>query len=205
VIPGSPQTRRVELKDGRVALVAPLEASDRRRFVHGMEHASADSLYSRFMSPVTSLSKAQLRYLLNVDHADHEALLAVDEESGEAVGVGRFVRLEDDSAAAEAAVLVIDAWQGCGLGTALCLLLAERARELDIERFVAYLLVSNKAMLGVLERLGPIRTVSRDEAVVEVEVTLPDTGIGEQMSEVLRAAAAGELEPPTDEIATLQN
>jgi RimJ/RimL family protein N-acetyltransferase len=205
VIPGSPQTRRVELKDGRVALVAPLEASDRRRYVHGMEHASADSLSSRFMSPVTSLSKAQLRYVLNVDHADHEALLAVDEESGEAVGVGRFVRLEDDSAAAEAAVLVIDAWQGCVLGTALCLLLAERARELDIERFVAYLLVSNKAMLGVLERLGPIRTVSRDEAVVEVEVTLPDTGIGEQMSEVLRAAAAGELEPPTDEIATLQN
>jgi RimJ/RimL family protein N-acetyltransferase len=205
VISGSPQTRRAELKDGRVALVAPLEASDRRRFVRGMEHASADSLYSRFMSPVTSLSRAQLRYLLNVDHADHEALLAVDEESGEAVGVGRFVRLEDDPGAAEAAVLVIDAWQGCGLGTALCLLLAERARELDIERFVAYLLVSNKAMLSVLERLGPIRTVSRDEAVVEVEVTLPDTGIGEQMSEVLRAAAAGELEPPTDEIATLQN
>ncbi len=200
MISGSPQTRRAELKDGRVALVAPLEASDRRRFVRGMEHASADSLYSRFMSPVTSLSRAQLRYLLNVDHADHEALLAVDEESGEAVGVGRFVRLEDDSAAAEAAVLVIDAWQGCGLGTALCLLLAERARELDIERFVAYLLVSNKAMLSVLERLGPIRTVSRDEAVVEVEVTLPDTGIGEQMSEVLRAAAAGELEPPTGEI-----
>jgi RimJ/RimL family protein N-acetyltransferase len=205
VISGSPQTRRAELKDGRVALVAPVEASDRRRFVHGMEHASADSLYSRFMSPVTNLSKAQLRYLLNVDHADHEALLAVDEESGEAVGVGRFVRLADDPGAAEAAVLVIDSWQGCGLGTALCLLLAERARELDIERFVAYLLVSNKAMLGVLERLGPIRTVSRDEAVIEVEVTLPGTGIGEQMSEVLRAAAARDVEPPTDEIATLQS
>jgi RimJ/RimL family protein N-acetyltransferase len=200
VISGSPQTRRIELRDGRVALVAPLEASDRRRFVCGMEQASPDSLYSRFMSPVTRLSEAQLRYLLKVDHADHEALLAVDEEAGEAVGVGRFVRLADDPGAAEAAVLVIDAWQGFGLGTALCLCLAERAREVEIERFVAYLLVSNKAMLGVLQRLGPMRTISRDEAVIEVEVTLPETGIGEHMSEVLRAAAARDVEPPTDEL-----
>jgi RimJ/RimL family protein N-acetyltransferase len=199
-MPGSPQTHRIELKDGGVALVAPLEMTDRARFVDGMVHASAESLYARFMSPVTRLSEAQLRYLLNVDHADHEALLAVDEDSGEAVGVGRFVRLEEDPDAAEAAVLVIDSWQGRGLGTALCLCLAERARELGIERFMAYLLFSNKAMFGVLERLGPIRTVSHDEGVVEVEVTLPESGIGEQMSQVLRAAAARDVEPPTEEV-----
>jgi hypothetical protein len=33
-----------------------------------------------------------------------------------------------------------------------------------------------------------------------VEVTLPETGIGEHMSEVLRAAAARDVEPPTDEL-----
>ena len=39
----------------------------------GLEHASADSLFRRFMAPIVRLSESQLRYLLDVDHRDHEA------------------------------------------------------------------------------------------------------------------------------------
>jgi GNAT superfamily N-acetyltransferase len=125
---GAPQTTRVELRGGRVALVAPLHPDDRQRYLAGVERASPESLYMRFMAPVSRLTESQLRYLLEVDHRDHEALLAVDERTGDAVGVARFVRLVEAPDAAEAAVLVIDDWQGVGLGTALCRLLAERAR-----------------------------------------------------------------------------
>ena len=182
------------MRDGRVALIAPLYPDDRHRYLAGFESVSAESLYTRFMSPVVRLSESQLRYLLEVDHTDHEALLAVDEESGEAVGVGRFVRLAAAPDAAEAAVLVVDDWQGNGLGKALCRLLAERARELDIVRFEALLLVENEPMLGLLESLGPVRTVSQDGATIAVEVALPESGIGEHMTGVLRAVAAGDFE-----------
>ena len=153
-------------------LVAPLSAEDRGRFLSGLQHASAESLYKRFMTPIERFSESQLRYLLEVDHRDHEALLAVDEESGEAVGVGRFVRLPKSPEVAEAAVIVVDPWQGRGLGKALSRLLAERALELGVSRFEALLLVENEAMMALLESLGPVRTLSREGAAIAVEVDL---------------------------------
>ena len=32
-----------------------------------------------------------LRYLTDIDHRDHEAMTALDEETGEGVGVARYV------------------------------------------------------------------------------------------------------------------
>jgi acetyltransferase len=102
--------------------------------------------------------------------------MAVDEDSGDAVGVARFVRLPDRPEAAEAAVVVVDDWQGYGLGKALSRLLAERAVELGVERFEALLLVDNEPMMALLESLGPVRTVDRDEGTIAVEVELPTPG-----------------------------
>ena len=128
---GAARTTRVELRGGRTVLIGPLHPSDRDRYVEGIGRASPDSVYKRFMTPIPRLSDRQLSYLLGVDHRDHEALLAIDEQGGEAVGVARFFRLEGSPDTAEAAMLVIDDWHGLGLGKALCLLLAARAREMD--------------------------------------------------------------------------
>lgn len=162
------------MRDGRVALVAPLHVDDRGRFLSGLQRLSAESLYKRFMTPVERFSESQLRYLLEVDHRNHEALLAVDEDGGEAVGVARFVRLPDAPDAAEAAVIVVDDWQGHGLGKALSRLLADRARELGVRRLEAMLLVENEPMMALLESLGPVRTLSREGAAIAVEVGLGD-------------------------------
>jgi RimJ/RimL family protein N-acetyltransferase len=173
---GAPRTTVVELADGSSVLVAPLHVDDRGRFLSGLQQASAESLYKRFMTPVERFSESQLRYLLEIDHRDHEALLAVDEDGGEAVGVARFVRLPDHAEVAEAAVIVVDPWQGRGLGKALSRLLADRARELGVRKFEAMLLVENEAMMSLLESLGPVRTVSREGAAIAVEVELEDDG-----------------------------
>ena len=173
---GAPRTVRVPLRDERVALVAPLSVDDRGRFLAGVERLSPESVYKRFMTPIERLSESQLRYLLEVDHRSHEALMAVDEDSGDAVGVARFVRLPGRPEVAEAAVVVVDDWQGYGLGKALSRLLAERAVELGVERFEALLLVDNEPMMALLESLGPVRTVDRDGGTIAVEVDLPGPG-----------------------------
>jgi RimJ/RimL family protein N-acetyltransferase len=137
-----------------------------------------------------------LRYLTEVDHHDHEAIIAFDPGGHETVGVARFVRLPDPSQA-EVAVTVIDDWQGRGLGTALCNLLAERAREEGIRRFNALLLAGNDQMHDVLASLGPAKVLSREAGTVEVEVDIPPAGIGNHMAGVLRVVAGGTVELAT--------
>ena len=173
----------------------PIEPGDKAALVSMYERLSEQSRYQRFMTAVGEPSESDLRYLTEVDHHDHEALLASDAKAGLAIGVGRFVRESD--ASAEAAITVVDDWQGRGLGTVLCQLLAERAREVGVHRFTALLLATNVQMLDVLAALGPAKVTSRDAATIEVEVEIPDIGIGDQMAGVLRVAAGGTVEMAT--------
>ena len=140
---------------------------------------------------MAELSDDMLDYLTEVDHHDHEALVALDAETGEGVGVARFVRLDGRPATAEAAVTVVDRWQGRGLGTLLLELLATRARDEGIARFTALVLASNTDILEVLERLGPVRVVDRERGTVEVETTLPPTGLSHQLRELLKLGRRG--------------
>ena len=91
--------------------------------------ASTDSANGRatgaFCRLAAPFPQAELSYLTEVDHHDHEALVAVDPETNEGVGVARFVRSAEDPAVAELAVAVADDWQGQGVGS----LLAGRAGQ----------------------------------------------------------------------------
>ena len=187
---------RVELRDGSAVDVRPIRPTDKDALRSAFGRLSERSRYQRFMTPIDELSESQLRYLTEVDHSDHEALVAFDPPSGDGVGVARFVRLADPTTA-EAAVTVVDEWQGRGLGTGLCRLLAERARDEGIARFSALLLASNHQMHDVLSSLGPSRVVSRSSGAVEVEVAIPEQGIGDHMKGVLRVVAGGTVELAT--------
>lgn len=187
---------RLALRDGSEALVRPIRPDDREAIVTAFERLSEQSRYQRFMTAIDELSPSQLDYLTDVDHHDHEALIAFDPVSGDGVGVARFVRL-DDGTSAEAAVTVIDEWQGRGLGVALTNLLAERAREEGVTRFTALLLASNAQMHDVLASLGPSKVLSRKAGTIEVEVDIPERGIGDHMAGVLRVVAGGTVELAT--------
>lgn len=186
---------RVALRDGSTVAVRPIAPGDKEAFRSGFARLSERSRYQRFMSSVSELSESQVRYLTEVDHRDHEALIAF-EPGGDGVGVARFVRL-DDGTSAEAAVTVVDEWQGRGLGSVLCTLLAGRAREEGVDRVTAILLASNRRMHDVLAALGPTRVLSRSAGTVEIEVEIPEAGIGEHMAGVLRVVAGGRVELAT--------
>ncbi len=173
----------------------PIEPGDKAALRAAFDRLSEQSRYQRFMTAISELSDAQVAYLTEVDHHDHEALVAFDHE-GDLVGVARFVRLEG-GATAEAAVTVIDEWQGRGLGTAISQLLAERARAEGVESFSALLLAGNDQMHDVLASLGPAKVLSRDAGTIEVEVAIPEGGIGEHMAGVLRVLAGGTVELAT--------
>jgi RimJ/RimL family protein N-acetyltransferase len=171
--------------------IRPIRPDDREALADGIRRMSPESRYRRFFSPIERLSEAQLTYLTEVDHHDHEALVAVEREGGRGIGVARFVRSEEDPEVAEMAVAVADDWHNQGVGSTLLHRLTERAREEGVRRFSASVLEENRPMLGLLHELGEVHVRDRAAGAVELELELPDEGIGDGLRETLKAAARG--------------
>ena len=172
--------------------IRPIVPEDKAGMLEAFERLSDESRYRRFLAPHGRLSVAELRYFTEVDHHDHEALVAVDPASGQGVGVARYVRSADDPARAEMAVAVTDDWHGRGVGGELTAALVERAREEGIRSFSALVLAANDQMLGLLAELGEVHVLRRDRGSVELIVELPRSGMG-RVKRLLSAAARGEI------------
>jgi RimJ/RimL family protein N-acetyltransferase len=163
--------KELVLRDGMRLLVRPLEPTDRAALAEAISRLSETSRYLRFAAPKPRLTKADLDALLDVDHHDHEALLAIDPLTHDGVAVARYVRLRDEPGAAEVAVTVADAWQGRGLGTALTALLAERARAEGVVRLRAVTLDANYRAKQMLRSRG-FAARGREGALVDYELAL---------------------------------
>jgi RimJ/RimL family protein N-acetyltransferase len=195
VAPDAVATRfpeRVTLRDGSEVVVRPIEPGDKEKLVEGFERLSPESRYRRFLTPMNRLTPRMLRYLTEVDHHDHEALVAESADGAEPIGVARFIRIADEPEAAEVAVAVVNHWQGRGAARALMRRLAARAVEEGVERFTATCLAENTDVLELLGDLAPARVTESADGLVEVEIALP-TGEEKSLLAALRRAAAGAL------------
>jgi RimJ/RimL family protein N-acetyltransferase len=182
-------------RDGRTIVIRPLEPGDKPLLVEGLKRMSEESRYRRFLAPKPSFTAAELAYLTEVDHHDHEALIAIEPESGDPVGVARYVRDPVQQHVAEAALAVVDEWQHRGVGTALLRHLIARARQEDVRRFRASVLSDNQPMLRLLDQPGlqPTGLESPGPGVQAAEFDLiPESG-WRQLLDALRAAARGDL------------
>jgi RimJ/RimL family protein N-acetyltransferase len=143
------------LTDGAAVLIRPIRADDKRMLSDGLRRLSDDSVQRRFLTPKRSFSRAELRYLTEVDGRDHVALVAEypAEPVRRLIAVARFVRLADDPEAAEVAITVADDWQRRGLGSRLSERLAEEARRLNIRRFTATMAADNVAAHRLMGKL----------------------------------------------------
>jgi GNAT superfamily N-acetyltransferase len=97
----------------------PTEPEDKPLLAAMVEGLSEELSYWRCFTSKTELSPAELDSLVDVDPFAHEAIIAIDVSSGEARGVARCSRSNDDAEVAEVAVIVADDRQGRGLGRAL--------------------------------------------------------------------------------------
>ena len=150
----------VEVKGGAKVRIRQIRPSDKEALARGFEQLTAASRYDRFMGIKTELTEADLKYFTEVDQYDHVALIAfhiVDGEEAEEVGTARCVRLRDQADVAEAAVTIVDAYQGRGIGTIMLQRLLGAAWERDIRWFHFELWSRNVGMKHLIE------TVSHDD------------------------------------------
>lgn len=191
---GAAETSEVELEDGSRIFLREVRPADRGAIQAGFERLSPESRYRRFFTAMNRLSDSDLKYLTEVDHRDHEAVLAFSAE-GEPVGVARYVRI-DPPEEAEVAVAVVDDWQGRGAGTALVERLVRRARENGIERFVATVLAENEDAVELFRHVASDDPEPRhaEPGQLELVMELPADGLaGTPLGRALRAAASGRV------------
>lgn len=143
------------LPDRTPVLIRPIRIDDKRMLANGIRQLSETSVQRRFLSPKPTLSRSELRYLTEVDGHDHVALVA-EYPAGAGrclIAVARYVRLPEDPAAAEAAIVVGDDWHGRGLGSLLATQLARAARANGIERFTATMASDNVPAHRLMQKL----------------------------------------------------
>jgi RimJ/RimL family protein N-acetyltransferase len=166
-----PAGMQAVLRDGSRVLIRPVQSADAPLLADGFARLSATSRWMRFLTPKKELTPAELSFLTDLDHHDHEALGALDHRDGRGVGVARYVRQADDPWSADVAVTIVDEWQGRGLGTELLARLSDRAREENIQRFTALVAAENVAVGGLL-RNACARLVGRESNTLEYEISL---------------------------------
>jgi GNAT superfamily N-acetyltransferase len=158
------------LRDGRQVEIRAFRPGDRADLESAVARTSVQSLYRRFFTVKRSFSEREREFFLNVDFIGHVALMAWAEESARRViaGGGRYVVVEPGKA--EVAFVVVDQYQGLGIGAALMRHLAAIARSAGLQELIAEVLPENVPMLKVFEKSGlPMTTIDEHEVV---QVTL---------------------------------
>jgi RimJ/RimL family protein N-acetyltransferase len=148
--------------------VRPLAGDDSDRLLRLFRRLSPRSIQQRFFSPVRQLSGELLARLVDVDHDQREALVALSHD--EIIAVALYAGAASPSRA-ELAVTVEDTWQQRGIGKRLTFRLSELAVERGFDMFVARIMPDNQPAL----RLA--RALSRDTVIRmqhgEYEASIP--------------------------------
>lgn len=147
--------------------------ADRDRLVAGFDRLSAESRYRRFLGPKPSLSGNELTYLTDIDHRTHAAFAAVDERDGSFLGIARYAVSpgEPESTTADISVVVLDEWQGRGIGTLLAVVAVRAAALNGMHMLTATTFGENRPARALL-RLLDFRTVSIGGGLVGLELEL---------------------------------
>ena len=165
------------LKDGTEIIIRAIRPDDsgslREQFV---KHLSIESVRLRFHGLRRAPSESEAFRLTNVDFIDHVALVATPRsDPKELIGVARYIVDHDGSA--EVAFLVLDEYQGKGVGTQLLKHLAILAKTRGIHELRADVLVDNQAMLRVIEQSGfPVRR-STSFGVVQLFLSIAEGAV----------------------------
>src|SRR5262249_27106943 len=172
----------VLLGAGGTLLLRPPAPEDADSLVEFFSQLSSRSLFLRFHG-FRSLDRDSVQPFLDPDWTGRGALVGSFDDDGRErfVALGSYGRL-GDSDTAEMAFAVSDDEQGRGIGTRLLEQLARAARRNGISRFVADVLATNAAALGVFDAAGFEVTRKRDAD--EIELRFPISATSDYESKV---------------------
>lgn len=161
------------LKDGSTCSIRPIRPDDATLFQDFVRNLTAQSRHLRFFSSMRELPRSSLARFVQLDFGRELALVATAQRDGaqEFLGEANYSCLPGGRSC-EFAVVIADSMAGLGLASRLmrCLIAAARAAGIGVMR--GQVLADNEAMLGLMEALGFVVSLTDEENIVEVVLRL---------------------------------
>jgi len=162
--------RHLALPDGNKIFVRPIRPEDEALYPAFMSAVTGDDVRFRFFAPIKEFSHGFIARFTQIDYARAMAFIAIEEATGQMLGVVR-IHADSEYRTAEYAILVRSDLKGHGLGWLLMELMIEYARAEGLQSIRGQVLQENRTMLQMCRQLGFHITPDPDETSIVI-VTL---------------------------------
>jgi len=143
------------LKNGQEILLRPIKPEDEPMWIEMFQSFSEESIRYRFFQMLKDTPhELRVRYC-NVDYDREIAIVAELNEDGrkKILGVSRL-SMEPGGKTGELAFVIVDKWQGFGLGTKMVDYVLEIAKDMGIEKVFVIMLPDNYRALNLTKKMG---------------------------------------------------
>ncbi|MFP4297867.1 MAG: bifunctional acetate--CoA ligase family protein/GNAT family N-acetyltransferase [Spirulinaceae cyanobacterium] len=167
-----------QTKDGLPVTIRPIRPEDEPQVVKFHEPLSEESIYLRYfhlMKLKTRVAHDRLSRICFIDY-NREIALVIEGKNPETqemefLGIGRLSKLHGTNEA-EFSMIVSDRYQKQGVGSELLRNLIEIGKDENLKAITADILLQNKGMQRVCEKLGFKLTVNHEDEVVNARKEL---------------------------------
>lgn len=142
-------------KTGLNLFLRPVRLNDEPILKDFFYSLSEDSLFKRFICVKKDMPHKELQFYTAIDYSKEMVILAIikDEWKETVVGLGQY-SINEKTLMAEVAFIVRDDYQNQGIGEILINYLTFIAKRSGLYGFTAEVLVNNKPMLRLFEKMG---------------------------------------------------
>ncbi|NWG03975.1 MAG: GNAT family N-acetyltransferase [Syntrophaceae bacterium] len=158
-------------KSGLEIFLRPVKISDEPLLKEFFYSLSENSLYRRFLSIRKDMPHERLQEFVVIDYTRQMVILAIipKGEKEEVVGVGQYA-MDELNHTAEVGFAVRDHFQNKGIGSELLSYLTYLSRRQGLLGFFAEVLIENRAMLHLFDKMGFEIEKRREEGVYELKI-----------------------------------
>ena len=162
-------------KTGQEILLRPIKMSDEPLIKDLFYSLSDNSLYRRFISRRKDMPHERLQEFVIIDYSREISILATLQQDAKeiVVGLGQY-SIDPNTHTAEVAFVVRDDYQNRGIGGELLSYLTYLAKRQGLLGFTAEVLVENRPMLHLFEKMGFFMNRRIEEQVYELRMAFSE-------------------------------
>ena len=167
--------KAMTLADGTIVVARPMHPCDAKKATAFRASLTDDSLMARFLGFIPKVTKQLVKQLVTVDYKTEMAIVTeITTDSKTVAGVGRIAVDPATPNAVELAVIVVDAFQGQGLGTQLIEYMLYIAKDMGYTTVTAMLSSSNEKVIKMIDALG-FTKVQQLDGTIKAHIALEDS------------------------------